>query len=275
LHAIAGVTKIVKATLDIWDKRFSWAGPDRKVLPAPARALCVIAVAVGLASGRPLPAVELPIEVVADPEPGALRGWHLYVHDGDAPTVGDRVAVVGQYETATGRVMLRQPPWLTVRPEPGAGRGRTRQVFSVGVGPAPEGLDADGFVRCHGVLVADEPGPDGDAPRYRLATVQTEPIRLARPIATLEADAPAVVEREAKRLRAICAAHGLRYDPAAEPLGMSWHRGRIAFTSRLSAQPPFSFKPVPYATVSVLYDPATGAAERLVVTRRMWADPPD
>lgn len=218
---------------------------------------------------------DLPIEVVKDPRPDALHAWHLYDHDGDSPTVGDRIACVGQYDAAARRVLLRQPPWLVVSPEPGADRSRTRQVFSIGIAAAPDGLDADGFARFHGVLVADKANPDGGDRGYRLDAAQAEPIRLARPLAALEADVAGIVRGSEAGLRAVCTTHDLRYDFDPDPMGMSWHGGRIAFTTRLSAHPGFSFKPVPYATVSVLFDPATGAADRLVVTRRFWADPPD
>lgn len=220
-------------------------------------------------------AAELLIDVVEDAEPAALHAWHFYDHDGDSPTVGDRVALVGQFNAASRRVMLRQPPWLVVSPEPGADPGRTRQVFSVGVAAAPDGLDADGFARFEGVLVADEPDPDDGARRYRLDAARAEPIRLARPLAALEAEVVGIVRGEEARLRAICAEHGLRYDFDPAPMGTSWPDARIAFTARLSAHPGFSFKPVPYATVTVLFDPVSGRADRLVVTRRLWADPPD
>lgn len=228
-------------------------------------------------NGRPphADAAERPIDVLEDPRPEALHAWHLYDHDGDSPVVGDRIRVVGQVDAASRRVMLRQPPWLVVSPEPGAERIRNRQVFGLALAARPVGLDADEFARLEGTLVVDEEALAAGEPGYRLAAARVEPIRLARPLAALEADVAGIVEHEAPRLRAICAEHDLRYDYAPEPTGMSWHDGRIAFTARLSAHPGFSFKPVPYATVSVLYDPATGTADRLVVTRRLWADPRD
>lgn len=216
-----------------------------------------------------------PIEVAEDPRPDALHAWHLYDHDGDSPSVGDRVTCVGQFDATSRRIVLRQPPWLIVSPDPGADRRRTRQVFDVGLEVAPDGLDADGFARFAGILVADEPDPADGAPRYRLDAARAEPIRLGRPLADLEADVPGIVRDAEARLREVCAEHGLRYDFDPEPLGMSWQHGRIAFTARLSAHPGFSFTPVPYATVSVLFDPAKGAADGLVVTRRLWADPRD
>ena len=216
-----------------------------------------------------------PIDVVEDSRPDALHAWHLYDHDGDSPTVGDRVTLVGQFDPASRSVLLRQPPWLMVSPAPGAEPSRARQIFSVGLADPPHGLDADGFMRVEATLVAADPDPDDGAPRYRLDGARVEPIRLARPVAALAADVAGAVRGAEARLRALCAEQGLRYDFDPEPTGMSWHDGRIAFTARLSAHPGFSFKPVPYATVSVLFKPTTGRVDRIIVTRRLWADPRD
>lgn len=247
----------------------------RAGIDAAALALAVLAVLAATPVTRCGAAHDVPIEVLEDPRPDALHAWHLYDHDGGAPTAGDRVGCVGWWDAAMNRLDLRQPPWLVVSPEPGADRSRSRQVFSVGLAAAPTGLDADGFVRVEGILVADDPEPADDSPRYRLEATRAAPIRLGRPLAELEADAAGVVRAEEARLRKVCAEHGLRYDFDPEPTGTSWYEGRIAFTARLSMHPGFSFEPVPYATVSVLYDPATGRADRLVVTNRLWADPRD
>ncbi|MFM7109472.1 MAG: hypothetical protein ACKOZU_12920 [Planctomycetaceae bacterium] len=237
--------------------------------------LLLLAALVAILPPRSARSGELPLDVVEDLRPDALHAWHLYDHEGDSPTVGDRISLVGQFDVESRSVVLRQPPWLVVSPEPRADRSRTRQVFAVGLAQAPEGLDADGFMRVEGTLVAADPDPDDGDRGYRLDAARAEPIRLARPLAELEADVAGIVRGAEARLRTVCMEHELRHDFDPDPLGMSWHNGRIAFTARLSAHPGFSFKPVAYATVSVVFDPATGEADRLIVTRRLWADPPD
>lgn len=236
---------------------------------------------------EPAPASQcaLPIDEIEDKHPGSLRGWHLYQDNNARATVGDAISFIGQYQPESNRILFQQPPWITVAfasDKAKAGeRPDTFQAFVVHPQPSPVGLEANGYARFKGVLKVNQPHlstnykDDRNIPVFQVNLTEANAIRLAQPVDKLQQSCPAIVRQAEPRLREWCARNHLKYNFDASNLSMSWYHGRIAFTAPVTTYPRFSFTPVPYATLSVLFDPETGNPTGLIIQRRIWQDPHD
>ena len=228
---------------------------------------------------------ELPIEVIEDTHPASLRLWHLYENADATATVGDAITFIGQYRPESNYIVLQQPPWITVAFAPGKERGGnhpdTFQAFVVRPQTPPTGLDAHGYAHFKGVLKINQPGlstdykSQHDIPVFMADLTDIKAIPLTQPMEKLQQSCPAIIQDAEPRLRTLCDQYKLQYNFDASKLAMSWYRGSIAFTAPVTTYPRFSFTPIPYATISVLFAPETGKPAGLVLQRRIWQDPRD
>ncbi len=228
---------------------------------------------------------ELPIEVIEDTHPASLRLWHLYENADASATVGDSITFTGQYRPESNSIYLQQPPWITVTFAPSKERGSDRpatfQAFELRPQTPPPGLAAHGYAHFKGVLKVNQPDLSTDykyqhdIPVFMVDLTDTKAIPLAQPMETLQQSCPAIIEQAAPRLRKLCDQYKFQYNFDASKLAKSWYRGSIAFTAPITTYPRFSFTPVPYATISVLFAPETGRPTSLVLQRRIWQDPRD
>jgi len=254
---------------------------------------CVVFTACILSSaeqgdGKPMTTADTkspPISVIEDKTPGSLHRWHLYERIDATATVGDEISFVGRVEAACNEVRLEEPPWFTVafskEPPDGADRVPTYQAFSFQCDKLPEDIDATGFARFTAKVLVNRPDLSNDAksrksiPVFRIEPVRVAPIRCRRALDDLKKSAAADIRAVEPRLRELCGRYNLRYDFDESKLSHSWYKGRVAFTSIATTHPVFSIKPLPYATISALYEPETGRLFGFVFTRRIWQDPPD
>jgi len=230
-------------------------------------------------------AKSIPISVIEDKTPSSLYLWHLYERTDATATVGDEISFVGRVEAATKEVHLEDPPWFTVvfskEPPAGADRAPTYQAFSFQCDKPPKGIDATGFARFTGKVLVNRPDLSIDAksqkniPVFRIEPVKVVPIRCRHALDDLKKSAVADIRAVEPRLRELCGRYNLRYDFDESKLSRSWYKGCIAFTSIATTHPVFSTKPLPYATISALYEPETGRLSGFVFMRRIWRDPPD
>ncbi|QOV91175.1 hypothetical protein [Humisphaera borealis] len=231
------------------------------------------------------PQVELPtLTDKVDPQPGSLHLWHLYEFPFENARVGERINIVARSKAGTNDLALLSPPWVTVsfdrQPPAGGERGATYQAFGFAA-EAIKGIDDDGLVGVSGVIEVNRPELSTDEKTakdlhiFRLSEVRGGPIRLKRSIRQMNDDVPGIVRASEGRLIDLCKRHSLKYDYDPKSLAWSWYAGRLAFTTICTKHPVFSFKPVPYATLSVLFDPAKGTAVELIFMRRTWQDPRD
>jgi hypothetical protein len=226
----------------------------------------------------------LPIVVQEDKTPGSLMRWHLYERLDETSVVGERITLVGQFDRDKKQILLASPPWLTVAfaGEKGANAEgiKTLQVFSFAC-DGLEGLDEVGFATFTGKIVEHRPdlsAADKDRqriPPLRLEVTKLQGIRSLRSPAELLKVAEDDIRKIEPQLRELCAKYELTYDFDPSKLSSSWFEGNVACTSIATKHPRFSFKPLPYATISVLYDPVTGKPTRYLFTRRIWQDPRD
>jgi len=239
-------------------------------------------------NGKPAAAVDAkspPISVIEDKTPGSLHRWRLYERTDATATVGDEISFVGRVEAAGNEVRLEEPPWLTVafskEPPAGADRPPTYQAFSFQCDKLPEDIDATGFARFTAKVLVNRPDLSNDAksrkniPVFRIELVKVAPIRCRRALDDLKKSAAADIRAVEPRLRELCGRYNLRYDFDESKLSHSWYKGCVAFTSIATTHPVFSIKPLPYATISALYEPETGRLSGFVFMRRIWRDPPD
>jgi len=228
---------------------------------------------------------DVPIIETEDKTPGSLRGWHLYDLDNASAVLGDKLTFVGRYDAKEHSVSLLSPPWITVafarEKKPGEDRILTWQVFAFQCEDAPAGVEDKGFVKITGQTALHRPELtpqqkyDQQINIFRIQIAEAEAVPCVRAIEQLEKDAVAEVRQAETRLKEICTKQNLTYNFAADSLSWSWYKDRLAFTTTVTTHPRFSFKPVSYATISVLFDPATGKATQLVFQRRVWQDPRD
>jgi hypothetical protein len=226
-----------------------------------------------------------PISVIEDKTPDSLHLWHLHERTDATATVGDEISFIGQVEAAGNEVRLEEPPWLTVaiskEPPAGANHAPAYQLSSFPCDQLPKSIDATGFVRFTAQLLVNRPDLSNDAksrkniPLLRIEPVKIEPIPCRRTVADLKKSAAADIRAIEPRLRELCGRYNLRYDFDESKLARSWYQGQMAFTSIASTHPLFSTEPLPYATISALYEPVTGQLSGFVFTRRIWQDPPD
>lgn len=235
-----------------------------------------------VAAGPAVPQVELPrLRELRDDQPESLHRWHLYEFPFETATVGQRISFVGRYDQKNDEVAPVCPPWITVgrteKPPPGKDRVDTLQTFAFQAARL-EGLDEDRLAHVSGTIaLPDPPAKDNpaDRPPFRLTEVRGEAIRLSKTLAAMEQSVPAIVEASAARVKALCGKSGLTYAFDPETLSWSWYHGSVAWTAICTPHPRYSRKPVPYATLSVLFDPAKGTATELILMHRIWQDPPD
>ncbi len=230
-------------------------------------------------------AVSPPISIIEDKMPDSLHRWYLYERTDVTATVGDEISFVGRVEAASNEVHLEEPPWFTVAFSKeslgGADRAPTYQAFSFQCDKLPEDIDATGFARFTAKVLANRPDLSNEAksqkdvPVFRIEPVKVVPIRCRRALDDLKKSAAADIRAVEPRLRELCGRYNLRYDFDESKLSRSWYKGCVAFTSIATTHPMFSVKPLPYATISALYEPETGRLSGFVFARRIWQDPPD
>jgi hypothetical protein len=228
---------------------------------------------------------ELPISVTEDKNPGSLHLWHLYERTDATAAVGDEITVVGRIPAGESQILLEAPPWLTVafskEKKHGADRPGTFQAFSLQCEERPKDLDTTGFATMTGRVLVNRPELSADVkyqqniPVFRMEVSKVTPLHCRRSLDELQKAAAAGIRSADGRIRKLCASHGLQYEFDDSKLSHSWYQGLIAFTSIVSKHPVFSFRPVPYATISVLYKLETGELTGFVFTRRVWQDPHD
>jgi len=225
------------------------------------------------------------ISVIEDETPDNLQLWRLYERTDAVARVGDEISFVGRGEAKGHEVHLEEPPWFTVafskEPSKDAGLTRTYQVFSLQCDKLPEDIDTAGFIRITAKVLVNRPALSDDAksrkniPIFRIEPVRITPIRCRRTLEDLKKSSVADIRAVEPRLRELCSRYNLMYDFDESKLSHSWYKGYVAFTSIVTAHPVFSRQPMPYATISALYDPETGRLSGFVFTRRIWQDPPD
>lgn len=225
------------------------------------------------------------ISVVEDTTPDSLHLWHLYERTDATATVGNVIGFVGRVEAAGNEVRLEDLPWLTVafskEPSAGADRTETYQAFSFQCDKLPKDIDVTGFVRFTAKVLINRLDASNDAESRKniqvlsIEPITVTPIRCRRSLDDLKKSSVTDIRVVEPRLRELCSEYNLMYDFDESRLAPSWYKGYVAFTSIVTAHPLFSLKPVPYATISALYDPETGQLSRFVFTRRIWRDPPD
>lgn len=117
---------------------------------------------------------------------------------------------------------------------------------------------------------------------FNLKLTATQPIKVVLEAKAARRVCVEEIRKVEKQLREICKKEGLTYkfdpekDRSLTGFGRnSWVDGRVVFTGLITPYPGFSFKPVPYAVVSVFFDPGTGKPEKIVFGRRMRQDPWD
>lgn len=246
----------------------------------------LLVTAVGMV-GAPLCGAEEPppisIEALRNDRADALSRWHLYEGEGARAEDGGRVTFVGRFAKGATEIDLESPPWMTVafshRRNPDETQTRTVQTFAFHCDMRPRDLDAVGYAAFTGKIVIKRPaaGEEFDewAPKFRIDLLETAPIPCVTPPDELRKQAAAEVARAEERLRALCDKHQLEYAFDANALSSSWYQGCIAFTSTVSRTPVYTRTPVPYATISVLFNPQTGKATRLLFMHRIRQDPRD
>ncbi len=215
----------------------------------------------------------------------ALSRWHLYEADDARAKDGGQVKFVGRFAKGDAQIRLISPPWMTVaflhKPAPHETQNRTVQTFAFHCDTRPRDLDDVGYATFTGKIVMKQPDPaagesfDERVPEFRIELLETAPIRCVTPPDELQKQAVAEVARAEARLRALCDKHQLEYAFDAKALSSSWYQGCIAFTSTVSKAPIYTRQPVPYATISVLFNPETGKATRLIFMHRIRQDPRD
>ena len=78
------------------------------------------------------------------------------------------------------------------------------------------------------------------------------------------------------RLAKLCEQAGLDFIPKANgPTFISWVDGQLAVSGQITPRPNFSMKPVPYATVTLCFDPETTQPQRILFVKRIHQDPRD
>lgn len=227
----------------------------------------------------------LPIVVREEKRPESLHLWHLYERLDETTRVGEKVTFVGRLRPQERKVSLHSPPWfivgLTPETDPRKERSKTVQAFEFAVDVVPMGFDGEGFgtftgtVGFHSPDLSTNDKLDAGIPVFHLAVTKADAIPCKVPIHDLRKRAAVQVRQSEGAIRAVCERHGLTYAFDAERLAMSVYEGQLAFTSIVTRHPRFSFTPVPYATISVLFDPANGEPKRFILTRRIWQDPRD
>jgi hypothetical protein len=228
----------------------------------------------------------LPTICVAEEKtPDSLHLWHLYEPTDVTAAVGDEISFVGRVEYTGNKVHLENPPWFMVafskEESFESDRAKTYQVFSFQYGKLPEVLDVHSFARFTAKVLVNRPDLSIDEksqrniPLFSVEPVKTTLVRFGRPFDDLKKSATIDIRTIEPRLRELCGRYNLSYDFDANKLSYSWYRGSVAFTSIVTRHPVFSLKPVPYATISALYEPETGRLSGFVFMRRIWQDPPD
>ena len=253
------------------------------------RLTCALPVIFLLSCSAPSPPAagptELPIQVVDNGENGSLSLWHLYEREHATAVVGNEITFVGRVEPGKTEIQFKSPPWLTVafsaEKKPGDGGSDTCQEFTLQSAERPHDLDAIGFAEFTGKVQVNRPELsshekyDKGIPVFRIALTRAKPIHCAKSPEQLLKDAVADLRQAEPRLRELCKQNQLEYAPDESKFASSWYQGCIACTTILSKHPGFSFAPVPYATISVLYNPETGKPARFIFMRRIWQDPRD
>lgn len=117
---------------------------------------------------------------------------------------------------------------------------------------------------------------NNEIPVFKIALKSVKLIHVERYPNLLQEDFPGIVKKAEPRLRGLCQKYHLRYQLGEkEDTAASWYANCIAITCLATAKPPFSFAPVPYATVTVLFEPATGKPKGIMFVRRSHQDPRD
>jgi hypothetical protein len=225
------------------------------------------------------------INVIEDETPGSLHLWHLYERTDATAAVGDEISFVGKVEDFNSEVRLEDPPWITIavfsENLTETDRVQTFQAFSFQYDKQPMDIDLAGFVRFTAKLLVNRSDLSNEAksrmsvPLFRIEPVKVVPIRCGRSLGDLKKAAAADIHAMEPSFRELCNKYNLRYNFDESKLSRSWYKGQIAFTSIATTHPVFSIRPIPYATISALYEPETGRLSGFVFTRRVWQDPPD
>ena len=110
---------------------------------------------------------------------------------------------------------------------------------------------------------------------FNLKLTGTRPIKVGLDEKTARRVFVEEINRAKGPLSDICKRRGLTFQFDGQEPTLSWVDRQIVMSDVITPHPPFSFEPLPYATVELVIDPETGKPERIVFIPRAYASPPD
>lgn len=149
-------------------------------------------------------------------------------------------------------------------------------------GMKPDKAPAEGVARFTGAVLLNRPDlhyhqrEERKLHHFNLKLVETRPIDLKLTEPEAKRRFAEELAKAGPRLVKLCKANGLKYVPAPnDSAKVSWVDGKFAVSGLITPRPDFSMKPVPYATVTVCFDPETAKPNRLLFVKRIHQDPRD
>ena len=111
---------------------------------------------------------------------------------------------------------------------------------------------------------------------FNLRLAKAQPIRLKLTEAEAKRQFAVELTQAGPRLAKLCEKADLDFIPKANgPTFISWVDGQLAVSGLITPRPNFSMKPVPYATVTICFDPETAKPLRIIFVKRIHQDPRD
>jgi len=111
---------------------------------------------------------------------------------------------------------------------------------------------------------------------FNLQHAKAQPIRVKLTEADARRQFTAELTKAGPRLAKLCEQAGLEFISKANgPTFISWVDGQLAVSGLITPRPNFSMKPVPYATVTLCFDPETTQPQRILFVKRIHQDPRD
>lgn len=111
---------------------------------------------------------------------------------------------------------------------------------------------------------------------FNFKLTDAKPIHLKLTEAEMRKRFATEIAKAKNALQQLCAQRNLKFqfDPKAATR-VTWVDGQMAVSALITPRPRYSRQPVPYATVSICFDPATGQLKRTIFVQRVHQDPRD
>lgn len=157
----------------------------------------------------------------------------------------------------------------------------TQQCFTI----RPDKKPSEGIAQFTGTLHLNRPDLNyhqrekQKLHHFNFKLTDAKPIRVKLTEAEMQKQFISEIEKASKALQQLCENKNLKYQfnpkTLIQKVRLSWLDGQQIASALITPRPRYSRNPVPYATVSIPFDPATGQPKRIIFVQRIHQDPRD